>query len=134
LQICLNRCVTEFPCICLLIKYRNVKLVLILCCKYVITTYLQHVLANCLARLLSLQKKLVDFYFKILILVALNLKEKIQAYSHAFDDHGSVHRNIKLIERTNKMQPCSRIYYSNVSYLLNMFRATHRPLSGVQKL
>jgi hypothetical protein len=29
--------------------------------------------------------------------------------------HGSVHRNINLIERTNKMQPCSRIYYSNVS-------------------
>jgi len=24
------------------------------------------------------------------------------------------------------MQPCSRIYYSNVSSLLNMFRATHR--------
>ena len=31
------------------------------------------------------------------------------------DVHGSVHRNIKLIERTNKMQPCSRIYYSSVS-------------------
>ena len=31
------------------------------------------------------------------------------------DVHGSVHRNINLIERTNKMQPCSRIYYSNVS-------------------
>ena len=29
--------------------------------------------------------------------------------------HGSVHRNINLMERTNKMQPCSRIYYSNVS-------------------
>jgi len=29
--------------------------------------------------------------------------------------HGSVHRNINLIERTNKMRPCSRIYYSNVS-------------------
>jgi len=29
--------------------------------------------------------------------------------------HGSVHRNINLIERTNKMQPCSRIYYSSVS-------------------
>jgi len=32
-----------------------------------------------------------------------------------FDVHGSVHRNINLIERTNKMQPCSRMYYSNVS-------------------
>jgi len=31
------------------------------------------------------------------------------------DVHRSVHRNIKFIERTNKMQPCSRIYYSNVS-------------------
>ena len=31
------------------------------------------------------------------------------------DVHGSVHRNIILIERTNKMQPRSRIYYSNVS-------------------
>ena len=29
--------------------------------------------------------------------------------------HGSMHRNIKLIERTNKMQLRSRIYYSNVS-------------------
>jgi len=26
-----------------------------------------------------------------------------------------VHRNIKLVERTSKMQPCSRIYYSSVS-------------------
>jgi hypothetical protein len=31
------------------------------------------------------------------------------------DVHGFVRRNINLIERTNKMQPCSRIYYSNVS-------------------
>ena len=30
------------------------------------------------------------------------------------DVRGSVHHNINLIERTNKMQPCSRIYYSNV--------------------
>jgi len=30
------------------------------------------------------------------------------------------------------MQPCSRIYYSNVSYLPNMFRVTHRPSSGAQ--
>jgi len=34
---------------------------------------------------------------------------------YKLDVHGSVHRNINLIERTNKMQPCSRIYYSNVS-------------------
>jgi len=31
------------------------------------------------------------------------------------DVHGSVHRNINLIERTKKTQPCSRIYYSSVS-------------------
>jgi len=31
-----------------------------------------------------------------------------------FDVHGSVHRNINLIERTNKMQTYSWIYYSNV--------------------
>ena len=31
-----------------------------------------------------------------------------------FDVHGSVHRNINLIGRTNKMQPCTRIYYSSV--------------------
>jgi len=31
------------------------------------------------------------------------------------DVHRSVHRNINLIERTNKMRPCSRIYYFSVS-------------------
>ena len=41
------------------------------------------------------------------------LEEEIR--KRAFDVHGSVHRNINLIERTNKMQPCSRIYYSSVS-------------------
>jgi len=35
--------------------------------------------------------------------------------SHILDVHGSVHRNVNLIEKTNKMQPYSRIYYSNVS-------------------
>ena len=30
------------------------------------------------------------------------------------DVHGFVHRNINLIERTDKMRPCSRIYYSSV--------------------
>jgi len=34
--------------------------------------------------------------------------------NNTFDVHGSVHRNTKLIEGTNKMRPCSRIYYSNV--------------------
>jgi len=32
------------------------------------------------------------------------------------------------------MQPCSRIYDSSVSKLLNMFQATHRSSSGAQKL
>jgi len=32
------------------------------------------------------------------------------------------------------MRPCSRIFYSSVSQLLNMFQATHRPSSGAQKL
>ena len=31
------------------------------------------------------------------------------------DVHGSVHHSRNAIERTNKMQPCSRIYYSIVS-------------------
>jgi hypothetical protein len=31
------------------------------------------------------------------------------------DVHESVHHNVNLIEITNKMRPCSRIYYSNVS-------------------
>jgi hypothetical protein len=31
------------------------------------------------------------------------------------DVHGSVHRKINLIERTDKLQPCSRIYCSIVS-------------------
>ena len=34
---------------------------------------------------------------------------------YKLDVHGSVHHNINLIEINNKMRPCSRIYYSNVS-------------------
>jgi len=33
-------------------------------------------------------------------------------------------------EITNKMQPCNRIYYSNVYWRLNTFRAAHRSSSG----
>jgi len=40
---------------------------------------------------------------------------QVLLYFISLDIHGSVHRNINLIERTNKMQPCSRIYYSSVS-------------------
>jgi hypothetical protein len=32
-------------------------------------------------------------------------------------------------EITNNMQPCTRIYYSNVYQMLNVFRATHRSWS-----
>jgi len=34
------------------------------------------------------------------------------------------------VEITNKMQPCNRIYYSNVCWRLNMFRAAYRSSSG----
>ena len=34
------------------------------------------------------------------------------------------------LEITNKMQPCNRIYYSNVYWMLNMFRAAYRSSSG----
>jgi hypothetical protein len=53
---------------------------------------------------------------------------------YKLDVHGSVHHNTNHIEIINKMQPCTRIYYSNVYKLLNMFRATHRSSSGAQKL
>jgi hypothetical protein len=33
---------------------------------------------------------------------------------HELDVHGSLHHNTNLIEMTNKMQLCSRIYYSIV--------------------
>jgi hypothetical protein len=42
--------------------------------------------------------------------------------------------NMNHTEITNTMQPCTRIYYSNVYQMLNMLRATHRSSSGVQKL
>jgi len=35
--------------------------------------------------------------------------------TNTLDVPGSVHRNIKIIERTNKIQPCGRIYCFNVS-------------------
>ena len=43
---------------------------------------------------------------------------------------GSVHHSINHREITNKIKPCTRIYYSSVYQLLNMFRATHRSSSG----
>jgi len=35
-----------------------------------------------------------------------------------------------LVELTNKMQPCIRIYYSTVHWRLNMFRAAYRSSLG----
>jgi len=39
----------------------------------------------------------------------------LEFIQNTFDVHGSVHHNTKLIEITNKMWLCSRIYYSNIS-------------------
>ena len=44
-----------------------------------------------------------------------DLKPLIKAKHQIFDVHGSMHRNTNLTEITNKMRPCGRIYYSNVS-------------------
>jgi len=57
------------------------------------------------------------------------IKVGIRTYVHKFDIHGSVHRRL-LSRNTNKMQFCNRIYYSNVYWRLNMFRAAHRSSSG----
>jgi hypothetical protein len=45
-----------------------------------------------------------------------------------FDIHGTVHRGFS--RNTNKMQVCNRIYYFEVYWRLNMFRAAHRSSSG----
>ena len=37
----------------------------------------------------------------------------------------------ELVEITNKMQPCNRIYHSNAYWRLNMFREAYRSSSGV---
>jgi len=41
-----------------------------------------------------------------------------------------VHNLFLSVDITNKMQPCNRIYYFNVCWRVNMFRAAHRSLSG----
>jgi len=74
---------------------------------------------NCTPRvLLNLQnvfRKIFPWINQVLLLFNVNdsVAEKSPVYE--LDVHGSVHPNIKLIERTNKMQPSSRIFYSNVS-------------------
>jgi len=50
-------------------------------------------------------------------------------YINKLDIHGSVHRRW-FSRNTNKMQLCSRIYYSKVYWKLNMFRGAHRSSSG----
>jgi len=55
-------------------------------------------------------------YVTVEINMAINLNIRIpRSRIQLYDVHGSVHRNINLTERTNKMQPCNRIYYSYVS-------------------
>jgi len=53
----------------------------------------------CLLKIIDFLLKYVDFFYIILVL----------------DVRVSVHRNKNLIEITNKMRPCSRIYYSSDS-------------------
>jgi len=43
-----------------------------------------------------------------------------------------MHHSINHTESTNKIQPCTRIYYSIVYQLLKMFWATHCSSSGAQ--
>ena len=47
--------------------------------------------------------------------ISNSLQPRKGLFFFGFDVHGSMHHNINLIEITNKMRPCSRIYYSNVS-------------------
>jgi len=42
-------------------------------------------------------------------------RTNICLHARILDAYGFVHRNINLVEKTNKMRSCSRIYYSNVS-------------------
>jgi len=44
--------------------------------------------------------------------------------------HGYQHRMTKPVERTNKMQPCNRIYYSKIYWRLSIFRTAYRSSSG----
>jgi len=43
----------------------------------------------------------------------LHMTSATERYLDKLDVHGSVHHNINLMEITNKMRPCSKIYYSN---------------------
>jgi len=47
-----------------------------------------------------------------------------------FDVRGSVHHSTVHKEKSNKMQQCIEILLFHVYMKLNMFWATHRPLSG----
>ena len=47
------------------------------------------------------------------------------------DVRGSVHHSTIHKEKSNKMQQCTKILLFHIYLKLNMFRATHRPSSGV---
>jgi hypothetical protein len=54
----------------------------------------------------------VNYYISTDFSIVIKVKHK-----YKLDVHGSVHRNINLLERTNKMPLCGRIYYSSVSLI-----------------
>jgi hypothetical protein len=48
-----------------------------------------------------------------------------------FDVRGSVHHSVIHKEKSNKLQQCIKILLFQIYMKLNMFRAKHRPSSGV---
>jgi hypothetical protein len=76
-------------------------------------------------------------YTTVIVIAELNTSRPKSAYRLICCKIHCLYKLEQLLnhtEITNKMQPCTRIYYSNVYQLLNMFRATHRSSSGAQKL
>ena len=67
---------------------------------------------------LGLALKILLLFYTMCLSVSYNLYSK-------FDTHGSVHRRLRN-RNTNKMQ----LYYSEVDWRLNMFRAAYRSSSG----
>ena len=55
------------------------------------------------------------FYIEVLELKKYTFDDGVDLNCYLLGVPGSVYRNIKLIERTNKIQPCSRIHCTNVS-------------------
>ena len=54
----------------------------------------------------------------------------IPAEIFELDIRGFVHHSTIHKEKSNKMQQCIKILLFHIYMKLNMFRATHRPLSG----